>query len=222
MKRLFSEHRGFWNHEHKRSLYLAILLLTLSLLIQIGAGRYSARSAVSANFVRDLFLDNLPVVDLDFVIVGGAMLFWIAAIVFLIFRPRYLLFGLKAIALFVIFRAFFISLTHIGVYPTQIVFDANEIGYNLYKLITFQGNLFFSGHTGFPYLMALIFWNEKWWRRAFLLATLFFAASVLLAHAHYSIDVFSAPFIVYGIFRITTNLFPRDYALCAHAQAHII
>jgi hypothetical protein len=38
---------------------------------------------------------------------------------------------------------------------------------------------------------------------------------VLLAHVHYSIDVFAAPFIVYGMYVITAKLFPRDYALFA-------
>ena len=36
---------------------------------------------------------------------------------------------------------------------------------------------------------------------------------LLLAHVHYSIDVFAASLIVYGIFTITKKLFPADYAL---------
>ncbi len=182
----------------------------LSLAVQIGAGRYSARVSASANFAGDLFLDNLPVVNLDLIIVLGALIFWSIVFVLLSLRPRYLLLGLKAIALFVIFRAFFISLTHLGIYPRQITIDGGDAGYRLYKLFTFQGNFFFSGHTGFPFLIALIFWRERLLRRIFILATFFFAMSVLLAHVHYSIDVFAAPFITYGIFKITEKLFPRD------------
>lgn len=210
MRSLITEHRGFWNQQKKRSLYLGVLLLTLSLIVQIGAGRYSSRTSASANFAGDLFLDNLPVVDLDFIIVAGALIFWIASWILLGLRPRYLLFGIKAIALFIVFRAFFISLTHIGIYPRQILIDTDDIGYGLYKLFTFQGNFFFSGHTGFPFLMALIFWREKIWRRIFLISTVFFGATMLLAHVHYSIDVFASPFIIYGIFKITEKLFPRD------------
>lgn len=210
MQNLTREHRGFWNQQKKRSLYLGILLLMLSLAVQIGAGRYSARIAASANFAGDLFLDNLPVINLDIIIVFGALVFWSAIFILLALRPRYLLFGLKAIALFIIFRAFFISLTHLGIYPRQITIDGGDAGYRLYKLFTFQGNFFFSGHTGFPFLMALVFWREKLLRRVFLFATFFFGASVLLAHAHYSIDVFAAPFITYGIFKITEKLFVRD------------
>ncbi len=41
----------------------------------------------------------------------------------------------------------------------------------------------------------------------------FFAAVVLFAHVHYSIDVFAAPFMVYGIFAITAKFFKNDYFL---------
>jgi membrane-associated phospholipid phosphatase len=86
-------------------------------------------------------------------------------------------------------------------------------GYGLYHLVTFQGNFFYSGHTAFPFLLALIFWDNKYLRYLFLILTVFFGVSVLLAHVHYSIDVFAAPFIVYGMYVITAKLFPRDYAL---------
>src|SRR5258708_34127258 len=96
---LFAEHHHFWNEQRKKSLYLGILIILLSLVIQIGAGRYSSRVASSASYAGDLFLDNLPVVNLDFIIVAGALIFWIGSFVLLAFRPRYLLFELKAIAL---------------------------------------------------------------------------------------------------------------------------
>ncbi|MBU6500591.1 MAG: hypothetical protein KGJ89_04005 [Patescibacteria group bacterium] len=221
MKSFYSEHRGFWSKEHKRSFYLAVLLIILSLIIQVGAGRYSARVAAHAPFVGDLFLDNLPVVNLDFIIVQGALIFWILSSLLLSTKPRRLLFGMKAIALFIVFRAFFISLTHIGIYPEEVIHDANDIGFGLYKLVTFQGNFFFSGHTGFPFLMMMIFWNDKFWRRIFLSATLILAASVLLTHVHYSIDVFAAPFITYGIFKITARLFQQDYLLLDSRIGHV-
>ena len=213
MKGVFTEHQGFWNARNKRSLYFGILLLVLALVIQSGAGRYSARSALKSNFVGDIFLDNLPTLDLDFIIVEGAILLWIFTGVLLVSRPQYLIFGLKAVALFIITRSFFINLTHIGIYPQQAIFDSTDIGYALYKLFTFQGNFFFSGHTGLPFLVALVFWPERVWRHFFLLVSFIFGVSVLLAHVHYSIDVFAAPFLAYGIFRIAQKFFPKDYAL---------
>lgn len=218
MTGLFREHTDFWTPARKRSLYMGLLLVVLALIIQISAGHYSSRLAATAGHESDLFLNNLPVVNLGFIIVGGAILFWILSCFLLTIEPRRLLFGIKAIALFIIIRAFFINLTREGIYPGGVLPGANNAGYGVYGLLTYQGNLFFSGHTGFPFLMALIFWNRTFWRRFFIASTVFFGASVLLAHVHYSIDVFSAPFIVYGIFAIAAKLFPRDYALMFDAK----
>ena len=223
MPDIFREHRGgFWTPERKHSLYLGLLLICLALIIQISAGHYSSRQALGSGYESDLFLDNLPVVNFGFLIVGGAILFWIFSCCLLLIRPKYLLFGVKAIALFIIFRAFFINLTHEGIYPTGILPSSLNTGYGFYRLLTFQGNLFFSGHTGFPFLMALIFWENDLLRRFFIVMAIVFGAAVLLAHVHYSIDVFAAPFIVYGIFAITAKLFPADYKLFAgHAYGTI-
>jgi len=196
-------------------MWLGVLLLALSVIVQIVLGRFSSRVAVAAPGVRDIFLDNLPLINLDSIIVGGAIVLWVFAWVLLIVNPRHLIFATKAIALYIVSRAFFFSLTHVGPYPSHYSPSAHNSGYSLYHLVTFQGNFFYSGHTAFPFLLALIFWDNKYLRYLFLFLTVFFGASVLLAHVHYSIDVFAAPFIVYGMFIITTKFFPHDYALFA-------
>lgn len=213
MLAVFKEHKGFWTPARKSSMWFGVLLLVLAVIIQIVLGRFSSRVAIDAASVRDIFLDNLPLVNLSPVIVGGAIVLWVFAWVLLIVRPRYLIFSTKAIALYIISRAFFFCLTHVGPYPLQYAPSSRNDGYGLYHLLTFQGNFFYSGHTAFPFLLALIFWDNKNLRYLFLFLTVFFGASVLLAHVHYSIDVFAAPFIVYGMFIITTKLFPHDYAI---------
>ncbi|MCL5009147.1 MAG: hypothetical protein M1400_02270, partial [Patescibacteria group bacterium] len=50
-------------------------------------------------------------------------------------------------------------------------------------------------------------------RYVFLAASVVFGAAVLLGHLHYSIDVFSAFFITYGIYRIAVKIFPADSKL---------
>jgi hypothetical protein len=217
MPTFFEGHKnGFWTQAHKRSLYVGLLLLALALMLHLGAGHYSSARALSSRPAGDIFLDNLPVINLDFLIVGGDIIFfWIIPTVLFILRPRYLLFAVKAIALFLIVRAFFSSLTHLGLYPSGILPTSENTGFGFYRLTNFNGNFFFSGHTGFPFLMALIFWGNNFWRRFFLATTVVFGAAMLLAHVHYSIDVFSAPFIVYGVFAITAKLFPHDHALFA-------
>lgn len=212
---LFKEHRGFWTPARVRSMWFGVLLLVIAVIIQIVLGHFSSRVAVDAPAVRDIFLDNLPLINLDPVIVGGAIALWVFAWGLLIVHPRYLIFSTKAIALYIISRAFFFSLTHVGPYPLRYSPNPHDHGYGLYHLVTFQGNFFYSGHTAFPFLLALIFWDNKYLRYLFLILTVFFGASVLLAHVHYSIDVFAAPFIVYGMYVITAKLFPVDYALFA-------
>ncbi len=218
MNRFFPHHSDFWDSRHRNSLYLGIFLLVLSFMIQVRAGNYSDKKAALSGFTGDMLLDNLPVLNIDFIIVQGAMLFWLFAVLLLVYKPKHLLFALKAIALFVVFRAFFISLTHIGIYPNQAVFDGDGLLTYIYNRLISDGEFFFSGHTGAPFLLALIFWHDKFWRRFFIGATIFFGASVLLAHVHYSIDVFAAPFITYGIFKIATKLFKYDYSLIADSH----
>lgn len=226
MLSLFKEHKGFWTPVRKKSMYFGVFLLILAVIIQIILGRFSARVAINAPSVRDIFLDNLPLINLSPVIVSGVIVLWVFAWVLLIVNPRYLIFSTKAIALYIISRAFFFSLTHVGPYPSQYAPSAHNDGYRLYHLITFQGNFFYSGHTAFPFLLALIFWDNKYLRYLFIALTVFFGASVLLAHVHYSIDVFAAPFIIYGMYAITARLFPRDYELLPpldappHARYH--
>lgn len=211
-KNVYKHHKRFWTKEHVISLFWAVILSLAALFIQKYADLYV--SNLKGIYVGDLILDHIPTLDLDIFIVQGALLLSFISIVLLILKPRYILFTVKSVALFIIIRSFFISLTHLGVDPHQLKLDTDNIGYNLYNyLFNTSGDFFFSGHTGLPFLMFLIFWHEKIWRNFFLLISIIFGISVLFAHIHYSIDVFAAPFMVYGIFTISRKIFLKDYEL---------
>ena len=171
---------------------------------------YSLRP--TSNHVGDLILDNVPVVDLSFIIIEGALIAIVLGVLFVLSKPRHILFTMKAVALFIATRSLFVSLTHVGIYPDHIV---PGLGFfdGIYLYLNFQTGLFFSGNTGLPFLMALIFWNIPRARFLFISLSFISGIAVLLAHVHYSIDVFAAPFIAYGIFKIARKLFPRDYEL---------
>ena len=62
-------------------------------------------------------------------------------------------------------------------------------------------DLFFSGHTGTLFLLFLLVEN-KYLKTIFLAATILVGSAVLLQHVHYTVDVFAAPFVAYGSFRI--------------------
>ena len=140
-----------------------------------------------------------------FFIYGPIFLFTIVLIISL-YSPRKLPFITKNIALFTVIRSVFISLTHLGPFPTQAI----NGGTNFISKFTFGGDLFFSGHTGIPFLMALIFWNYKPLRYLFILDSIFMGTVVLLGHYHYSIDVLAAFFITYSIYHISLYLFKKD------------
>ncbi|MDP2708715.1 MAG: phosphatase PAP2-related protein [bacterium] len=162
-----------------------------------------------SNSVTDILLDILPVVDTNFLFVEGSFIFVAFAAALLIKEPKTIPFTLKSVALFVVIRAFFVTLTHYAPFPDRAVMD----NYNLIDSFTSSADLFFSGHTGMPYLFALIFWQNRPLRLLFLGSSIVAGFSVLLAHYHYSIDVASAFFITFGIYHIAIRLFKKDYAL---------
>lgn len=208
MKKFLENQREFWkSSEFIFSAVTAILFLLLSLVINYYAGTYAAIRA--SNSVTDIILDNIPVINTETIFVEGIFIFVFFVAWLLIKKPKRIPFALKSIALFVIVRSIFITLTHIGPSPTHaLVFEDSYI-----KYFTFTGDLFFSGHTGLPFLMALMFWKNKPLRIIFIVVSLFFGVAVLLGHLHYSIDVFAAFFITNGIFEISEKFFKKDYRL---------
>lgn len=207
--------RDVFRRERLPSLVGAFLLLGVSYVAEHFANVYALdySERPDTNHVGDIVLDNIPAVDLNFIIIEVALITIVLGTLFVVFaKPRHVLFSLKAVALFIIIRAFFISLTHVGIHPDTVVpglgfFDA------IYLYLNFQTGFFFSGHTGLTFLMALIFWDDPRVRAAFLTLSFVFAVAVLFAHIHYSIDVLAAPFMTYGIFNIARRLFREDYEL---------
>ena len=197
------------------SFITALLLLSGAYVLEHYANLYELEYSLrpTSTYVGDIVLDNIPVVDLNLIVIQGALASIVFGAIFVIFRrSRYVLFSIKVVALFIAIRAFFISLTHMGIYPGHVYPEPGFFS-AIYTYLNLQTGFFFSGHTGMPFLMALIFWREYRIRIIFLAMSFVFAVAVLFAHSHYSIDVFAAPFMAYGIFEIARYLFPRDYAL---------
>jgi len=185
-----------------------VVLLALSMVINYLAGSYATKNA--SNPVNDLILDHLPTYDVDLLFIEGIVAFFVFVGVLVLIRPRRAPFVLKSLSAFILIRSFFVILTHLGPSLQQTQLDTSS---RIINTITFNGDLFFSGHTGLPFLMALVFWKEKKLRTTFLALSFFFGIVVLLGHLHYSIDVFSAFFITYGIFHISSWLFAKDFHL---------
>ncbi len=207
----YFNYKGFFTREHVRSLINALILLALAVIFQFYASAYVERTP--GNSVADLFLSILPVLNLNFIIVEGALAAIAFSVILILAKPRYLLFTLKAAAIFIATRAVFIAVTHIGIYPGQVGPDPTGIFDGLYTGLGLEAGFFFSGHTGLTFLMALIFWDEKFWRYAYLVMSAIFGIAVLFAHVHYTIDVLAAPYMAYGIFKMSQYFFTEDYKL---------
>ncbi len=198
--------------KYLESLAVSFVILVLAFVIQYFAGTFATERA--GNAVGDLILSNIPVFNVDIMFVYGPIIFWVIIAAICISEPKRIPFLVKAIGIFTVVRSLFITLTHIGPFPDHIPIQI--LGFhttnNLF-LFNSGADLFFSGHTGLPYLMALVFWNHKPMRIFCLLASVFFGIVVLLGHLHYSIDVLSAFFITYTIYHIVMKIFPRDKAV---------
>lgn len=183
------------------------VLLVASLFINYLANIYTTDHA--SVYVPDILLDNLPVFNVNFIFYDGFAIFWLFVAVLLLMNPQKIPFVMKSTAIFILIRSFFITLTHLGLPPQHSFLDPDST----FRYMTSGNDMFFSSHTGLPFLMGLIFWDNKKLRAIFLIASAVFAVSVLLGHLHYSIDVFAAFFIAYGIYHISLKLFTVDYRL---------
>lgn len=187
------------------NLIIGFTALILSFIISNYASEYASENALIP--VADLILNYIELRDVSFIHVYAALTFWLTcALYILIYRPETLPFVTKTAALFILVRSGFICLTHIGAPVNNLT-----IPDNFSSFFIFDGDLFFSGHVGGPFLLMLLFWHNQSLRYFYLLSSIFFAYVVLAGHIHYSIDVFAAPFITYSIYQCSLFVFAKDY-----------
>lgn len=193
------------------SFFGGLLLLTVSLVVQFFVSGYTDN--IPSTPVTDLILSNIRVYDVDGIFVWGSVLLLFIGVFVGLKQLKCMPFAMKSVALFVLIRSFFVILTHISSFPTRIAIDSPFFNHEFFNGIFTGNDLFFSGHTGLPFLLALIFWNTKTLRTVFLGFSVLFAIVVLLGHIHYSIDVASAYFITFTIFHICKSLFKKEWEL---------
>lgn len=205
---IFQKHKTYWIQKtFIASVILGLVLMTTSIFINNYAQAFAA-SHIS-NSVSDILLDNIPPVDVHLIYSEGAIVFVLLLIGVLFYEPKHTPFVLKSIALFIVIRSLFMVLTHLAPPVSAIYINPTD-----YIQSLSQGDdLFFSGHTGLPALLTYVFWQNKYLRYFFLVCTIIGGTAVILGHLHYSIDVFSALFISFGIFHLSKNIFPADYKL---------
>lgn len=193
-------------HDYSWSVLVSVLVFASSMFVSALAVQFAAKDA--GNSTTDILLDNLPVINTDIIFTEGALLFIVCVVFLLLLKPRAIAFTTKSLGLLIYTRSFFVIMTHIAPYPDRIVTDLDRFRY-----ISSGSDLFFSGHTAIPFMLALIFWQRPRLRLIFLLSSLVAACAVILGHLHYSIDVFAAFFITYTTYAISRVVFKHDYTI---------
>lgn len=194
-----------WKEElvkNDKKISFSVLFLILALLINYASGIYA--SSITGTPSADIILDHIGPYDLSFVYIWLYLAVSSLFILYPIFcKPKKISSTIAIVSLFILVRSIFISLTHLEL-PAGAINPAFPW---IFKYLSFKNDLFFSGHAGLPFLGFLIFKENKKLRYFMLASSIILAITVLLMHAHYSIDVFAAYFITYGIYKIGERIF---------------
>jgi len=192
-----------WFNGWKKGLYDYKFLIILSIIFIVFSEWVCVRASIYVDKITtvpvpDLILDSIHVTDMSFLFAYGFMaVMTILALYTFIFKVERFHEVSFMFCLLVLARSAFITLTHLG-----IPHDAIMVGgvSNLYQAFNFRNDLFFSGHAAIPFLGFLIFRKEAI-GIFFFIMTILLSITVLMMHLHYSIDVFSAFFITYGVYK---------------------
>jgi hypothetical protein len=208
----WQRHRTLWRQRH----FVLHAAAGLAALI-VGVGlSFWARTFVAdytSYVVPDLLLDHLPTVNVNYLFFQGAFLFILFVFGTGVMLPEFIPFTLFSSALFFTTRSFFMIMTHLSA-PVIAQYSYITYEHNIQEVLftVSSGNdLFFSAHAGYPFLLALIFWRYRNLRYFLLAVSAVASAVVILGHLHYSIDVFSAFFISYGLYVIAQRMFTKAY-----------
>lgn len=187
--------KDIWETRYK--LVIAFILVLASSSAIYYAGSY-VTELNNTTRLTDIILDNYGPINLSFIFVWYSLFIAFAFyIYYLVFEPKNLYYALLMVSILYIIRSLFIILTHL-----QNPFDMIEAHWPPFaNIIVYSNDLFFSGHTSFPF-MAFLITKNKLIRYFMLFSSIIIGFSALMMHQHYSIDVFAAFFITYGIYKI--------------------
>lgn len=185
---------------------LALALLAGSYLILFAVCRVRGAAALSPGW--DPVVASLPRRDWTWLLSQGYVAFLACFFGFWLARDRRkLAFLLAATAVLMLVRDAFVLLTPVGPLPDLIPLYKSGVVGGLHDRLEFDGELFFSGHTGFPFLYFLLTRRERAVSLACLAVSLVNGLGVMVTRNHYAIDVLGAFAIVPTVSALSRRLF---------------
>jgi membrane-associated phospholipid phosphatase len=196
------------NKEYSIKLFVSVFILIIAMTLIKIMGFYAEVQPAMPN--GDVLHDLLPTYNLNFLAtIGFLASMTILILYFIIKEPIMLPVFAVTMALFKVTRGFFFSITHLGA-PAIRIDDHAIMG--LFSPYYLTKDLFPSGHVAVPFL-AYLFVKDKKLKKFFLLMSVIMAVTVLLMKVHYSIDVFGAYFIAFGLFHFSKTYIWKFFLL---------
>jgi len=182
--------------EYRYLIMLSLVVVAIAAFLDYWSGVYV--SSTKGTNVPDLILDHIGPHDMSFLFVYGYLALVFALFLYpLFFHIRTLHMVVSQFSLLVMLRSVFMIFTHL-----ETPLDAIPTSFPwIFKGLSFQNDMFFSGHTAIPFLGFLLF-KESVIKYFFLIGSAVMGIVVLGMHLHYSIDVFSAFFITYCSYKV--------------------
>ena len=158
----------------------------------------------------DLVCRVIPLKDWTAFLSGGFILFIAGFFIYwLLHEPKRVPYLVIATAMLMLVRDAFLLLTPVAALPGLMPLYQGGLGNGLHGVLLHDQELFFSGHTGVPFLYFLLCRRRPAVAYACLAMAGLNGVGVLLTRNHYSIDVLGAFFIVPTIAALTRILFGR-------------
>ncbi len=148
----------------------------------------------------DPILNKIPSTDLTIFIFVLIYISVLLGLIILIKSPRQFLFAFQIYSLVLLVRLCMMYLLPLNP-PTGIIPLKDPFVELFGTGETLLRDLFFSGHTATLFLFFLVV-EKKLFKIIFLLCTVSVVTALLFQHVHYTIDIITAPLVVYASYRM--------------------
>lgn len=180
--------------KRSRYFYIGLFVMAFGMIFNFFSTIYVSSMKENLVPLKDTLLDAIPSIGYFYYFYNiVAILIILTFLAFIFSKKKYaeLPHFMLIIGIFYIIRGLFIALTPFG---------NPEISYDRFmsQLDIMRFGLYPSGHTGLAFLMGLF--TEGIYRKIILTGVFFLAIGLILAHGHYSMDIFAAIIFSYALY----------------------